>query len=270
MDDFPLLKKITKRTHGVEWIAWTTTGFFGAVFIAGGVLKIILPLLDGVDLNSTLFTTIFSAVIYLLMLVIVLGIPYYFHRKTLLGIPVETKAGKKRALLKDLGLDRKPRLKDLIYAVAAFFMYYGILFAVLIGIGLLASILGQDQGFQAMMGQQQDIGFSSVGNSWWEIILIFISLVIIPPVCEEIVMRGFLFGKLNQKMMTVVAAVLTSLLFALAHGQLNVGIDTFVLSMVLCFARVNTGSIWTGIFVHMMKNGLAFLLLFGIINIGLI
>ena len=140
----------------------------------------------------------------------------------------------------------------------------------LIGIGLIAGLLGQEQGFQAMIGQEQEIGFARAGNAWWEIVLIFISLVIIPPVCEEIVMRGFLFGKLSRKMKVVAAAILTSLLFAVAHGQLNVGIDTFVLSMVLCFARVNTGSIWTGIFVHMFKNGLAFALLFGIININII
>ncbi|MCL1929623.1 CPBP family intramembrane metalloprotease [Candidatus Saccharibacteria bacterium] len=271
MQNSDFFKKIFKRTYGVEWIIWTAAGFFASIFIATGLIKLLSPLLSGVDFEGTLFNSVFSALVYMLMLAIVLGVPYYVrHRRTLLGMPIETKKHKKREFLKLIGLDRKPRFKDLIYAVAAFFMYYGVLFAILIGIGLIASFLGQEQTFEAMVGQQQEIGFARSGNAWWEVALIFVSLVIIPPVCEEIVMRGFLFGKLSKKMKFVVAAVLTSLLFALAHGQLNVGIDTFVLSMILCFARINTGSIWTGIFVHMLKNGLAFALLFGIIDIGII
>jgi membrane protease YdiL (CAAX protease family) len=262
-------QRLFQKTYGVEWIIWVALGFFGSVFLATGVLRLFLPLLADTDLEGTLFNSIFSAIVYLLMLVIVLGVPYHFHRKKLLGLPIETKKHKKRELLKEIGLTRKPRVKDFIYALVAFIMYYGILFAILIGIGLVAALFGQEQGFQSMLGQEQEVGFARLGNAWWEMILIFLSLVIIPPVCEEVVMRGFLFGKLNKKMKTVAAAICTSLLFAVAHGQLNVGIDTFVLSMVLCFARVNTGSIWTGIFVHMLKNGLAFALLFGLINIGI-
>lgn len=262
-------KKIFEKTYGIEWIIWTAVGFFGAIFIITGLFKVLMPLFSDVDIDSTLFSSVFSAMIYVALLVIVLGVPYHFHRR-ITNESEKVKQSKRRDFLKEIGLDRRPQLRDLLCAVGAFFAYYGILFAILIGIGLIASLFGQDQGFQAMIGQQQEIGFTRVGNSWWEIILIFISLVVIPPVCEEVVMRGFLFGKLSRKMKTVIAAVLTSLLFAVAHGQLNVGIDTFVLSMVLCFARVNTGSIWTGIFVHMMKNGLAFALLFGIINISII
>jgi membrane protease YdiL (CAAX protease family) len=56
--------------------------------------------------------------------------------------------------------------------------------------------------------------------------------------------------------------VATSVLFGLIHGQWNVGVDVFVLSMVACSLREVTGSIWAGILLHMLKNALAFYIIF--------
>jgi hypothetical protein len=58
------------------------------------------------------------------------------------------------------------------------------------------------------------------------------------------------------------AIIITSLLFGAVHGQWNVAIDVFVLSLVLCSLREVTGNIWAGVLLHMLKNGLAFYLLF--------
>jgi membrane protease YdiL (CAAX protease family) len=60
------------------------------------------------------------------------------------------------------------------------------------------------------------------------------------------------------------------LLFAAAHLQWGSGapllwvaaIDTFVLSMVLSTLREKTGSLWSAIGLHAIKNGVAFTLLF--------
>lgn len=259
------LGKIFEKTYGIEWAIWTAAGFVGAAFAATLSIQALLPLLSGVDLTGALPRSILNAIIYALTMIIVIGLPYCFGKRLSGDNQKESKKRHRRELLEDLGLDRWPRMRDLMHAVAAFCMYYGILFAVLIGIGLIASLFGQEQGFQAIMSQQQEIGFTQTGNSWWELILIFLSLVIIPPFCEEVLMRGFLFDKLSKKMKTIFAVGLTSLVFALAHWQLNVSIDTFILSVILCYARINTGSIWSGIFVHIFKNGLAFALLFFIL-----
>ena len=48
-----------------------------------------------------------------------------------------------------------------------------------------------------------------------------------------------------------------------AAGPLWIGfIDTFILSLVLCYLRVKTGSLWAGITLHALKNGIAFVALF--------
>jgi len=114
-------------------------------------------------------------------------------------------------------------------------------------------------GFNAT--QQQDVGFSNLAKQY-ELLLAFVALVIIAPVAEETLFRGYLYGKLRKSVPIWVAMLVTSALFGALHGQWNVGIDVFVLSLVMCTLREITGSIWAGILVHMIKNGLAFFILF--------
>jgi membrane protease YdiL (CAAX protease family) len=50
--------------------------------------------------------------------------------------------------------------------------------------------------------------------------------------------------------------------FGAVHGQWNVAIDVFSLSLIMCGLREITGNIWAGALLHMLKNGLAFYILF--------
>jgi membrane protease YdiL (CAAX protease family) len=93
---------------------------------------------------------------------------------------------------------------------------------------------------------------------------------VLPPLAEEIMVRGFIYTSFRKTMRIVPAAIITSLLFASAHlpeggaaGPLYIAaIDTFVLSMVLIYLREKTGSLWASISLHAMKNGIAFAALF--------
>jgi membrane protease YdiL (CAAX protease family) len=53
--------------------------------------------------------------------------------------------------------------------------------------------------------------------------------------------------------------LVVSVLFGIAHGQWNVGIDVFALSVSMCVLRELTGSIWAGALVHIIKNLIAFI-----------
>ena len=122
--------------------------------------------------------------------------------------------------------------------------------------------------------QEQQLGFDKETQGA-ALALIFIALVILPPLIEEIVMRGFLYTGIRQKLKIWQAALITSFVFCIAHLQLGEGapplyvaaIDTFFLSLFLVYLREKTGSLWAGIFTHGIKNGLAFTLLF-ILGVG--
>ena len=59
------------------------------------------------------------------------------------------------------------------------------------------------------------------------------------------------------------AIFLVSLLFGVVHLQWNVGVNVFAMSVVLCGLREITGTIYSGIVLHILKNGIAFYILYG-------
>ncbi len=160
-----------------------------------------------------------------------------------------------------IGLGRGIVPSDILYAVGAFVGYFLAAAAVLAAVDKVLPSINLEQ--------EQQIGFESA-NGVWQLGLVFVCLVILPPIVEEIMIRGFLYSGLRTKMGPVVAALVASTLFGLAHLQLGLGapplyvaaIDTFVLSVILIGLRVKTGSLWAGIVVHALKNGLAFVALF--------
>ena len=118
-------------------------------------------------------------------------------------------------------------------------------------------------------GQTQELGFSTY-LSGGDRTIAFITLVVVAPIAEEIIFRGWLYGKLREKLNGVlpeyagkiVSILLTSALFGLIHFQWNVGVNVFCLSVVLCVMREITGTIYAGILTHMIKNCVAFYLLY--------
>ena len=105
--------------------------------------------------------------------------------------------------------------------------------------------------------QEQTNEFAQAGNYW----ISFLALVVIPPLVEEIVFRGYLFPALSKRWGVVIGAVFSSLLFGAAHLQLNVTIYTLILGVILCMMYYRLGSIWPGIIFHSLNNYLAFIAL---------
>lgn len=119
------------------------------------------------------------------------------------------------------------------------------------------------------INQEQQIGFDSVHGPL-QLTLAFISLVVLPPLVEEITMRGFLYTGLRKWLPRILAALAVSVLFGAAHlgeggpaGPLWIAaLDTCILSLVLIGLREWTGNLWAGITLHATKNFVAFLALF--------
>lgn len=117
--------------------------------------------------------------------------------------------------------------------------------------------------------QKQDLGFDSPVSSF-QLVAVFLTLVVIPPIVEELVFRGFIYSGLRSRFNFAIATLVTSLFFAVGHLQFGNGapllwvaaIDTFVLSVVMCYIRERTGSIIPTIIIHALKNGLAFSFLY--------
>ncbi len=110
-------------------------------------------------------------------------------------------------------------------------------------------------------GESQELGYSSNPGEA-ELTAIFIVLVVLRPFAEELIFRGFVLTGLRRRLPFWVAAIVVSALFGWIHGQWNVGLDVFVMSMVSCYLVEKTKSLWPAIFLHMFKNGVAFYLVY--------
>ena len=166
----------------------------------------------------------------------------------------------KRASRRALGLHGSPTWTDIGLAPAGYLAYLVLAF-------LFLNIFIMFPWFDA--NEAQNVGFS-VYVFGFDRLVAFITLVIIAPIAEEIVFRGWLYGKMraklsgvmSNKLSMVISMLLVSLLFGAVHMQWNVGINVFALSLVLCALREINGTIYSGILLHMIKNGIAFYMMF--------
>jgi membrane protease YdiL (CAAX protease family) len=155
---------------------------------------------------------------------------------------------RKGASWRDLGLRRFNAGKALLYIILIL-----VGFSVLVGL-LYALIQILLPGFNAEQPQTNE--FTSVAPSMH--LYSLLALVVIPPLVEEPVFRGFIFPAFSKRYGLIFGAVTSSILFGLAHFQPNVVVYTTLLGILLCFLYTRTGSIIPGMVIHMLNNYLAY------------
>lgn len=245
-----------KAAIALALLAWVAFGFYAVQFGLVWLIDILATLwaslsLPAISVDATVFSTVVSGIVYVAALAFVVLIPMKFLRQS------TTKA--------EMGLTKKwPNLRDIGLAPPVLF---GTMILGVIGMYAAQALF---PGFDML--QEQAIPFdSSAQHSYLQLVLIFTTLVIFAPVAEELLFRGYLYGKLrNAKLSAFSTIILTSLLFAALHLgfgpleelQWNVFINTFTLALGMGILRECTGSVWAGIIVHMLKNFIAFAMLF--------
>lgn len=84
----------------------------------------------------------------------------------------------------------------------------------------------------------------------------FVAIVILAPLCEEPVFRGFIMrGWLRYGF--VAGVVGSGILFGLQHAQLSGTIPLSLVGIVLGVVAFRAGSLWPAVVVHAVYNGLA-------------
>jgi sodium transport system permease protein len=87
----------------------------------------------------------------------------------------------------------------------------------------------------------------------WQLLVLF---AVLPPICEEILCRGFLLSAFRTRMGDTRAVLLTALLFGVLHLDWMRFPATAMAGVVLGFVRVRTGSLLMPILFHMTYNGI--------------
>lgn len=106
-----------------------------------------------------------------------------------------------------------------------------------------------------------DLGKIMQPESTLGYIFLFLAVVIVAPIGEEILFRGFLQKFLEEHWKDITRAILiTSLFFAMIHFNPFWTIQIYLLGVVLGFLSWKTKSVIPSILLHSLNNGSAYIL----------
>lgn len=235
---------VSKVIDALGLSAWVALSLFG---LSTAVLWIIFQIIpqDWVQylVDSTPGLLFLTALQYVITLLIAVGLPLMIRRWS---------KREAQELKHVLGIAGSFQIKHALIVPIVWAVYF-------LTSTIAAIIAAQVPGFD--VNQAQEIGFQNLTGAT-DLILAFIGLVILAPIAEELLFRGYLFGKIRAFSSFWWAAIVVSLVFGIVHLQWNVGVDTFVLSIFLCWLREKTGTVWASVLLHGLKNGIAYFFLF--------
>lgn len=246
----PLVRRIG---YTIGYVAWVIFLFYAVQFLVVQVVQAIV--FFGVNLatfNQVALQAILSAIVYSLVIALAVALPWWLL--------------KQRTTRKELGLEQRlPSWLDLGLAPLAYITT--------LMVGSIIIITLQKLVPQIDFTQAQQVGFDATTiTQRYELLLVYLTLAVLAPVAEELLFRGYLFGKLRAYLSTTATIVVTAIIFSALHlglGQLeklqwNVAIITLLLGVVLGVLRAKTNSVWAGIVLHMIQNTVAFIVLFAV------
>ncbi len=85
---------------------------------------------------------------------------------------------------------------------------------------------------------------------------------ILTPILEELLFRWFLFSALSKVFSFAPAALISSLIFGLYHGNMVQFLYAFLFGIILAFAYGHTGNLMSPILVHGAANSYVYLMAF--------
>ena len=126
-------------------------------------------------------------------------------------------------------------------------------------VGLYVSILPLSMLLMHLAGgrpQDQAVELATAAT-WSHRLAIFVAIVIVTPIFEEVVFRGLMQGALRRKFGAVAGVIASTLLFTLVHA-VGVWVAVAALGLLLAYIYDRTRNILVPIAVHVLHNAIAF------------
>jgi membrane protease YdiL (CAAX protease family) len=144
--------------------------------------------------------------------------------------------------------------QSILYAVGGFFV---LLIAQYLAVLVISIFIGLPSGSE---NTAKLLEFTKAAP----VFLIFIS--ILGPILEELVFRKVLYGGLANRMNIHGAAVISSFIFGLLHGDIQYLLSYFLIGLILCFLYTKTKRIIVPMCAHILMN--TFVLVLSLLNWG--
>lgn len=231
----PALRAVVRGRVPTAWVSSTN-------ILVAGLLTALLAMLAWRALASTgprnleLRDIAMSAVLYGSIVILLIGVMVFLDTSP----------------LRAFGLSHCPVLRALpsgaLYGLAA-------LPILLVAQFVFRGAAGDD------LAPQEIVRFLRDADSWRDRLSVVGMALVVAPLAEEFIFRGYLYGVGKRLFGPVPALVLTSLLFAAIHGHIGSLPALFMLAVCFVAAYEKTGSLLVPIAAHSMFNALQVLLI---------
>lgn len=211
-------------------IAFAMLGFL----VASMLFSVILEAFGLIDLYYSNGT--FSSSVGIFYSILTVGVPFFIAKKAIY---------KKHDLPVCSYSPPKPTLKTV-----------SIIFLSVLGCLASMYVTGFIQAFFEGFGFSFSSGDEPQINSFVDIIALFIGTAIIPPLVEEFAMRNVVMQPL-RKYGNLFAIICSALVFGVFHGTPSQIPFAILCGLFLGYAVIATDSIWTGVIIHAIVNGLS-------------
>ncbi|HPD16840.1 MAG TPA: CPBP family intramembrane metalloprotease [Planctomycetota bacterium] len=142
---------------------------------------------------------------------------------------------------------------------------YLMTFPVLFIAGVLMFILGPKMGIparpQEVLAQVALLSPAAFG-------FVLFSAVVVTPMTEEIVFRGFVYATLRRSLGPLAAIALSAAAFAAMHAYAFGLLPLFVIGFLLAYLYERTGSLWASVTAHAANNLYALLITYFVLHQG--
>ncbi len=232
------------------WAPWSAADVFAIIglvvfgmvvifSIMGAAIDLATTLLPGVDGDFVNDSLLVTAAGFFLQWAVTLGVAFTYLK--LRGYSFD---------LSTMGFRRPVSWFEAVVLV------FGLLLAFYTFLGFYNSIL--EQLLPRLVPEPQDVG-EWYGFSFAGFIIALSQVALITPVVEEMFFRGIIHRGLERRLGFVGGALLSSLVFALAHVSYTLYIPIFILGFMFAFLAHHTRSLWPSIIAHFAVNSLAVL-----------
>jgi membrane protease YdiL (CAAX protease family) len=160
----------------------------------------------------------------------------------IISVVIDERAGR----WADLGF-RGKLLRNILIGAAAFLALQPVLFLIQWGMS----------SFFEMVPLQESLRAIYEGKSASLLVIASFTAIVLAPLSEELLFRAYLQPVLERWFGWIPGIIMTSALFAAAHGDMFAIITTFVLGLTLGYIYNRTRSLAAPVCLHMLFNGVA-------------
>ena len=126
-------------------------------------------------------------------------------------------------------------------------------------LGSLNALLPQPDWLDALEASQMELIEGVLTSGDLSTPFLFFALAITPAICEELIFRGYFQRQVERKWGLWASILIVGIGFGFYHLRLTQVVPLSLLGIWMGYTVWASGSLWTGVLVHLLNNGMAVL-----------